>query len=117
MARPPGAPKSLSGGAWIRARESDHPDIAWDFAKAHMKALLAKTDAVGAYRYAPSLFTFFTESSRANELKAYAKTSLPAANAPEVAKAVDEIQFRSEFKTRLARQLTPKAFGVERVDR
>ncbi len=88
------------------ARESDHPDIAWDFAKANMKALLAKTDALGANRYAPSLFTFFSEDSRANELKAYGKTNLPAESATEVAKAVDEIQFRSEFEKRLARQLS-----------
>jgi len=87
------------------ARESDHPDIAWDFAKANMKALLAKTDALGANRYAPSLFTFFSEDSRANELKAYGKTNLPV-SATEVAKAVDEIQFRSEFEKRLARQLS-----------
>ena len=87
------------------ARASDHPDIAWDFAKANMKALLAKTDALGANSYAPSLFIFFSEDSRANELKTYAKTNLPATSAPEVAKAVDEIQFRSEFKARLADQL------------
>src|SRR5436190_16141060 len=37
------------------ARESDHPEIAWEFAKANMKALLAKTDALGANRYSPSL--------------------------------------------------------------
>ncbi len=88
------------------ARESDHPDIAWDFAKANIKALLTKTDALGANRYAPSLFTFFSEDSRANELKAYGKTNLPAESATEVAKAVDEIQFRSEFEKRLARQLS-----------
>jgi aminopeptidase N len=87
------------------ARESGHPDIAWDFAKANMKALLAKTDALGANTYAPSLFTFFSDDSRAEELKAYAKSSLPVASAPQVAKAVDEIQFRAEFKKRLARQL------------
>src|SRR6266853_2010653 len=80
------------------ARDSGHPDIAWEFAKANMKALLAKTDALGANTYAPSLFTFFSEDSRATELKAYAKTNLPSESAPEVAKAVDEIQFRSEFK-------------------
>ena len=39
------------------------------------------------------------------ELKAYAKRNLPAASAPEVAKAVDEIQFRAEFRKRLASQL------------
>jgi aminopeptidase N len=88
------------------ARDSDHPDLAWDFAKANMKALLAKSDALGVNRYAPSLFTFFSEESRADELKGYAKANLPAASAKEVAKAVDEIQFRSEFKKRLASQLS-----------
>ena len=88
------------------ARDSDHPDLAWDFAKANMKALLAKSDALGVNRYASSLFTFFSEESRADELKSYAKANLPAASAKEVAKAVDEIQFRSEFKKRLANELS-----------
>jgi aminopeptidase N len=96
------------------ARESDHPEIAWDFAKANMKTLLAKTDALGANRYAAGLFTFFAENSRANELRAYAKGNLPETSAPEVAKAVDEIQFRSEFQRRLAPQLTA---WIERKNR
>src|SRR6476661_3400496 len=87
------------------ARDSGHPDIAWEFAKANMKALLAKVDAAGANRYAPSLFTFFSDSSRAHELKNYAAKSLAPASASEVAKVVDEIQFRAEFKDRLALQL------------
>jgi aminopeptidase N len=87
------------------ARDGGHPDIAWEFAKANMKALLAKTDAAGVNRYAPSLFTFFSDDSRADELKTYAKNNLPPASAPEVAKAVDEVEFRAEFKKRLAFQL------------
>jgi ERAP1-like protein len=87
------------------ARESGHQDIAWEFARANMKALRAKTDAAGANRYAPSLFTFFSDDSRATQLKTYAKTNLPLASGPEVAKVVDEIQFRAEFKKRLASQL------------
>jgi len=87
------------------ARESGHPDIAWEFARANMKALRAKTDAAGANRYAPSLFTFFSDDSRATQLKTYAKTNLPLASGHEVAKVVDEIQFRAEFKKRLASQL------------
>ena len=87
------------------ARDSGHPDIAWEFAKANMKALLDKTDAAGANRYTPSLFTFFSGDSRGNELRAYAKNNLPSASAPEVAKVVDEIQFRAELKKRLAAQL------------
>src|SRR6266436_1598524 len=87
------------------ARESGHPDIAWEFARANMKALRAKTDAAGANRYAPSLFTFFSDDSRATQLKTYAKNNLSSASTPEVAKVVDEIQFRAEFKKRLVRQL------------
>jgi ERAP1-like protein len=87
------------------ARDSGHPEIAWDFAKANMKALLAKVDAAGANRYAPSLFTFFSDGSRANELKNYAKKNLVQTSAPEVAKVVDEIQFRAEFRDRLESQL------------
>ena len=88
------------------ARDGGHPDIAWEFAKANMKALLAKADAAGSNRYAPSLFTFFSDDSRGDELKTYAKNNLPPESALEVAKAVDEIQFRAEFKKRLASQLS-----------
>jgi len=88
------------------ARYSRHPDLAWNFAKANMKALLEKTDALGANTFAPSLFIFFSEKSRADELKAYAKSNLPATSGHEVAKAVDEVEFRAEFKKRLAPQLT-----------
>jgi aminopeptidase N len=87
------------------ARDSGHPDIAWEFAAANMKTLLGKTDAAGANRYAPSLFTFFSDASRVNQLEAYAKANLPPAGAPDVAKAIDEIQFRTEFKKRLTNQL------------
>ena len=87
------------------ARDSGHADIAWEFAKANMKTLLAKTDAAGANRYAASLFTFFSDTSRADELRSYAKANLPPASAPEVAKVLDEVQFRGEFKKRLAPQL------------
>jgi aminopeptidase N len=87
------------------ARNSGHPDIAWEFAKANMKALLAKVDAAGANRYAPSLFTFFSDGSRADEIKKYAEKTLAPASAPEVAKVVDEIQFRAEFRDRIVSQL------------
>jgi aminopeptidase N len=86
-------------------RETGHSDLAWDFARANMKALLAKTDALGANTYAPSLFTFFSDDSRVDELKTYAKNNLPPASALEVAKVVDEMQFRAEFKKRLDSQL------------
>jgi aminopeptidase N len=88
------------------ARYSDHPDMAWQFAKTNMKPLLAKADALAINSYAPSLFTFFSDPAHVEELKTYAKASLPASSAREVAKAVDEIEFRAGFKGRLLPQLT-----------
>ena len=81
-------------------RYSDHPEMAWEFARQNMKALQAKLDSFGATTYAPSLFTFFSDPKYIDELKA-----LSAANAKEVAKAIDEIQIRAELKDRLSRQL------------
>ncbi len=90
------------------ARNSDHPELAWEFAKAHMKELMAKADALGAIRYPPSLFTFFSDPARIAEIQAYGKKNLPPGSATEkaVAQAVDEIGFRSELKQRLIPQLT-----------
>ncbi len=87
------------------ARESEHPELAWQFAKAHMKQLLAKADALGVNSYAPNLFTFFSDTARVAELQAYAKSNLPPAAAKAVEKAVDEVSFRAEFKKRLAGEI------------
>jgi aminopeptidase N len=86
-------------------RQSEHPEAAWTFAKAHMKQLLAKTDALGANSYAPSLFTFFSDTARIAELERFAQSDLPATAAKDVAKAVDEVGFRAELKPRLLTQI------------
>ena len=57
------------------ARQSEHPEVAWQFAKAHMKQLLAKTDALAANSYAPGLFTFFSDAARIRT-GAYAKSTV-----------------------------------------
>src|SRR5205814_8653838 len=62
------------------ARDSGHPDIAWDFARSNLKALLAKVDAAATNLHVPSLFTVFFDQPRANELKASAKTTLSPAS-------------------------------------
>jgi len=87
------------------SRESGHPELAWDFARANMKALLAKTDATTFDSYAAGYFTFFSDSERSSELKSYAKANLPATSAKEVAKVVDEVDFRTQFKKRIVSQL------------
>ena len=87
------------------ARQGDHPELVWEFAQENMKALLAKQDAVGVNGFAAGLFSFFSALKDAETLEHYAKTNLPAAAGKAVAKAIDEIGFRSEFKQRLVPQL------------
>ena len=87
------------------ARYGEHPELVWDFAQEHMKALLAKQDALGLGSFAPGLFTFWAEPKQAELLETYAKTNLPPSAGKAVAKAVDEIGFRAEFKDRLILQL------------
>jgi aminopeptidase N len=87
------------------AQMSEHPEMAWQFARSNMKALLAKTDTLGRNSYAPGIFTFFSEPARITELEAYAKEQLSAGSAKEVAKAANEIEFRSELKARVTAQL------------
>ena len=93
------------------ARESDHPEIAWEFTKANMKSLVAKIDALGENTYVPGLFTFFSDRARIAELQSYAKAHLSPASAQHVAKASDEIEFRAEFRDRLSAQI---ASGVSK---
>jgi aminopeptidase N len=87
------------------ARESDRPDLAWEFAKANTKALLAKLDALGANTYVPSLFTFFSDIGRIDELKSLAQKNLSPDAAKPVEIAADEIRFRADLRRRLLEQI------------
>jgi hypothetical protein len=87
------------------ARESDRPDLVWEFAKKNLKPLLAKVDAVNANSYLPSLFIFFFDPARIEELKAFARKNLSEASRKPVEIASDEIQFRADFRKRLVKQL------------
>jgi aminopeptidase N len=88
------------------ARNGGQADLAWQFAKAHMKDLLGKADALAMNSFAPGLFSFFSDAARIDELKAYAKANLPPESEPQVAKAADEVSFRADLKTRLVDELS-----------
>jgi len=87
------------------ARESDRPDLAWEFAKKNLKPLVAKVDALNANSYLPSLFIFFFDPARIEELKTFAQKNLAEPSRKPVEIASDEIQFRAEFRKRLIDQV------------
>ncbi|MEO7165818.1 MAG: M1 family metallopeptidase [Spartobacteria bacterium] len=87
------------------ARQGEHPELVWEFAREHMKELLAKQDALGINGFAAGLFNFYSDPKGASTLQSYAKASLPPSAHKAVAKTVDEIGFRAELKIRLEPQL------------
>ena len=87
------------------ARDSEHPELVWEFAREHMKELVAKQDAIWRGRFVPGLFTFFSDPKDADALQNYAKSDLSVSSANAVAIAVDEIGFRADLKKRVVPQL------------
>jgi hypothetical protein len=79
--------------------------LAWEFAKVNFKGLLAKVDALGANSYVPSLFTFFIDPNRIEELRSFAKAHLSEASTRPVEIAVDEIRSRADLRRRLIEQI------------
>jgi aminopeptidase N len=88
------------------ARNGEHPELVWEYARAHMKELLAKQDALSINNFAPGLVIFSSSPKDAEALQKFAKTNLPDSSSKDVAKAVDEIEFRAELRERLDSQLT-----------
>ena len=80
--------------------DGEHPELAWDFAREHLEALLEKLPALAVNDYVPGIFRGFTDAARADELEAFAKANLPPAVGHSVAKSADEIRFQAEFKQR-----------------
>jgi len=87
------------------ARESDRPDLAWEFARENLKALIAKVDALNANSYLPGLFTFFDDPARIQELRVFAQKNLAEPSRKPVEIASDEILFRADFRKRLIEQV------------
>lgn len=60
-------PRAVRCTSWATSRAiAANPEIAWQFAKTHMKQLLSKADALTVNRYAPGLFTFSPTKAASN---------------------------------------------------
>ena len=97
--------RQAAGMAGRVASTSEQPEKAWDFVKAHLPALLARVSDFEANRFVPRIFTNFSDASRATELETFAETNLPPRASRAVALAVDEIRFKSDFRTRALREI------------
>ena len=80
---------------------SEQPEMAWEFARKNIDALLAKLSAFGGNDYTADLFANFSDEARAEELETWSKKNLPPAAGPSTAKAADAIRFKASLKARL----------------
>jgi aminopeptidase N len=89
------------------AADGEHPELAWEFARANMEDLLALCSAGDASEYMARLCRNFSEVVRADELDALTRSSLPAAALRPAAIAIDDIRFKADFKERVRSDLAP----------
>ncbi|HEX3798673.1 MAG TPA: M1 family metallopeptidase [Verrucomicrobiae bacterium] len=82
------------------ATQGEHKELAWNFARDHMPALLAKVDGFNRDNYVPSIFGAFSDDSRAEELLAYVKHHVSADAVMKAREAAEEIRFKAMLKKR-----------------
>jgi aminopeptidase N len=84
------------------AHDGRHPEAAWDFAQAHLDALMAKLPALGVNDFVPGLFTAFPATdARAAELETWAAKNLPPGAKQAVARTAEDLRAGADFRARM----------------
>ena len=83
-----------------RVAAADHVELAWDFAREHMAALLKDVTFFGRNSYVPDIMEEFTDAPRADELEAYVRKNSPPDAFAEAAKTSDRIRHLAAVKQR-----------------
>ena len=93
-------PSSMAAGL-VGGVAGRHPALAWDFAREHADALLAKVTFFERNGYFPHIARAFHDRARADELLAFVAQKLPPEARVEAEKAADDIRFKAALKARL----------------
>ncbi len=81
------------------ADAGEHPDHGtWEFARRHLKELLAKVDAFDRNNYAPSIVASFSDNARAAELEAFVSNQAGEDALVKAREAAEEIRFKALLK-------------------
>ena len=83
------------------AHGSERPELALDFAKEHLDALLAKVDAFARNEYLPSIYSAFSDEDRATDLEKLVKSKIPEDAITKAAETAEKIRFRADLKRRV----------------
>jgi hypothetical protein len=93
------SPEEASGVVLEVAGNGEHTELAWTFAKQHLRELLAKVEVFSRTSYVPAIFSSFSDTAHADELEKQAKNFSEDAQAKADETAM-EIRFKAAFKKR-----------------
>ncbi len=79
---------------------SEQPEAAWEFAKQHMKQLLAKVDSFERNLYVPSILSPFSDAARADELEAYVQENVSEDAMVKAREGAEAIRLKATLKQR-----------------
>jgi aminopeptidase N len=91
-------PGLTTSAGMLRQVSGNHPDMAYDFALAHMQQVNEKVDATSRSRYFPNLGGGSSDPAMIDKLTAYAKANLDQSSRGEVETAIANIKYRIKVK-------------------
>lgn len=100
------SPEEAAGLVPDIASNAQHTELAWVFARLHLRELLAKVDPFSRDGYVPSIFDDFSDDARANELETFAKKNLGGDALDKAHETAAEIRFKARLKQRVLPGIT-----------
>ncbi|HZV35166.1 MAG TPA: ERAP1-like C-terminal domain-containing protein, partial [Verrucomicrobiae bacterium] len=95
------SPEEATGLVTAVASNAQHTGLAWDFARRHLRELLAKVDPFSRDSYVPSIFAAFSDDARANELETFVEKNLGSDALDKARETASEIRFKARLKKRV----------------
>jgi len=80
------------------ADNGEQPELAWEFARRNIQALIAKVDSSSRNNYVPSIMNSFSEAARADELEAYVQKHVAEGAVVKARETGEEIRFKAMLK-------------------
>ena len=87
-------PAETTSAGMISVASQQHPDMAFDFAVAHLPAVMAKIDSSAATRYLPQLGSGSYDPAMIEKIRAYARANLPEGARRPADEAIAAIEYR-----------------------
>ncbi|MBV9659059.1 MAG: M1 family metallopeptidase [Verrucomicrobia bacterium] len=82
------------------AFHGEHPDLAWEFVRAHLDALLSRLPSFEINKFFGRILDQSSDAAQADDLEKIAATHPEAAGSKDFAKTVEAIRQRAELKAR-----------------